>query len=96
MNEEPKRVIGKPFAPGNPGRPKGARNKLGEAFVGAMLTDFEAHGVDVIIKVRTDDPSTYVRVIAGLLPKELTGENGEALFSGITVNFVKPGDRSKS
>ncbi len=97
-NEQPKRVIGRPFEPGNTkglGRPKGSRNKLGEAFVGALLTDFEANGVAAIEKVRADDPSTYVRVIAGLLPKEVTGENGEPLFTGITVSFVKPGECPK-
>lgn len=89
MSDQPKRVVGRPFEPGNPGRPKGARNKLGQAFVGALLKDFEQHGVAVIEQVRIDDPSTYVRTIAGLMPKELTGEDGEALFSGITVNFVR-------
>ena len=96
MDEQPKRVIGRPFLPGQGGRPKGARNKLGEAFVSAILTDFESNGVDAIERVRANDPSTYVRVIAGLLPKEVTGENGEPLFTGITVNFVKPGERPKS
>lgn len=96
MADEPKRVIGRPFKPGEGGRPKGARNKLGEAFVNAMLNDFEAHGNAAIAKVREEDTSTYVRVIAGLLPKEVTGENGEALFSSVTVNFVRPGDKPKS
>jgi hypothetical protein len=31
---------------GNPaGRPKGARNKLGEAFLDALYDDFKVHGV---------------------------------------------------
>lgn len=83
------------FGLGNPGKPKGARHKLGEAFIGAMLTDFEAHGAAAIIKVRESDPSTYIRTIAGILPKEVTGENGDALFTGITVNFVKSGQSVK-
>ena len=57
---------------GNPdGRPKGARNKLGEGFLTAMLDDFADHGADAIAKVREEDPSTYLRVIASILPKEL-------------------------
>lgn len=79
----------KPGHPGGPGRPRGARSRLGEAFINAVLTDFEAHGVGAIEKVRIEDPSTYVRVIAGLLPKEVTGADGEQLFTGITVSFVK-------
>lgn len=77
------------FQPGNSGRPKGSRNKLGEVFVKALLEDFEQHGVNAIEQVRREDASTYLRVVAGLLPKEVTGQDGEALFSGITVSFVK-------
>lgn len=63
------------FKPGNNanprGRPKGARNKLGEAFVEAMLKDFEEHGEAVIQNVRTEKPDQYLKVIASILPKEL-------------------------
>lgn len=66
---------GVPFEPGqsgNPkGRPKGSRNKLGEAFISALHDDFEEHGVAVIAKVRTDKPHEYLKVVASLLPKEL-------------------------
>jgi hypothetical protein len=61
---------GKRFEAGNPGRPKGARNKLGEAFVSALHDDFAEHGVGALAKVREEDPAAYMRVIAGLLPKE--------------------------
>lgn len=74
-NAKEKRVIGKPFQPGqipNPkGRPKGSRNKLGEAFLAAMHEDFEKHGVAVIEKVREEKPDQYLKVIASILPKEL-------------------------
>ena len=56
---------------GNPaGRPKGSRNKLGEAFVEALHDDFNANGVEAITSMRAADPGGYVRVIASLLPKE--------------------------
>jgi hypothetical protein len=38
------------------------------------------------------DPGSYVRTIAGLLPKQVTGEDGEPLFTGIQVSFVKPNE----
>ncbi len=70
-----KQQIGVPFKPrqsGNPaGRTKGARNKLGETFLKALHADFAEHGVTAIQATRTLDPAAYVRVIAGLLPKEL-------------------------
>lgn len=61
-----------PGQSGNPaGRPKGSRNKLGEAFVEAMHSDFMEHGQAVVRQVRTEKPDQYLKVIASLLPKEL-------------------------
>ena len=63
----------KPGQSGNPaGRPKGSRHKLSESFLKALAEDFDQHGVGVLAKVRETDPSTYVRVIAQVLPKEAT------------------------
>lgn len=56
---------------GNGGRPKGARAKLGEAFLSAMQEDFAANGVDAIKTVREEKPDQYLKVIASILPKEL-------------------------
>jgi len=67
------------FKPGNPGRPKGSRNKLGEAFVQALHADFEEHGVAVIQEVRKDKPHEYLKVVASLLPKELKIERVDEL-----------------
>lgn len=62
----------KPGQSGNPsGRPKGARSKLGEAFLEDMLADWEAHGVAAIIDVRTNKPDAYLKVVASILPKDL-------------------------
>jgi len=61
------------FVTGNNGggRPKGSRNKLSEDFVAKLYDDFTAHGEAAIKKCREDSPETYVKVIAGLLPKEM-------------------------
>ena len=59
------------FLPGNnlsKGRPKGARNKLGEQFLEALQEDFEANGVAAIQRVREEKPDAYLKVIASLLP----------------------------
>ena len=62
----------KPGQSGNPaGRPKGSRNKLGEAFLADMLADWEEHGKVVIETVRADKPDAYLKVVASILPKEL-------------------------
>lgn len=59
------------FGPGNPGRPKEARDKISRSFLNALANDFEKHGVKAIESVRKDDPPTYLRVVAGVIPKEI-------------------------
>lgn len=67
-----------PGQSGNPaGRPKGARNKLGEMFLAALHDDFEQNGIAAIVKVREEKPDQYLKVIASLLPKELTLNFGD-------------------
>lgn len=65
----------KPFQPGQSGNPKGrekgSRNKLGEEFIEALQADFKDHGKDAIIKVRTEKPDQYLKVIASIVPKDL-------------------------
>jgi hypothetical protein len=61
------------FVPGNAGggRPRGARSKLGEAFMEALLASFQEHGAATIERVRQEKPEQYLKIIASLLPKEL-------------------------
>ena len=61
----------KPGEVRNPkGRPKGSRNKLSEAFLRDFLGDWEKHGAKAIRLARKKDPVAYLRVAAGLLPKD--------------------------
>jgi hypothetical protein len=73
----------KPGQSGNPaGRPKGARNKLGEEFIQSLYADYQTHGAQVIERVREERPHEYLKVVASLLPKQL--EIKEAPFDGIS------------
>ena len=84
----------KPGHPGGPGRPKGSRNKLSEAFIKALSDDFEKEGMATVEKVRIEKPEAYLNTIGRLMPKlmELSGPDGSEIpFSG-TVTFVKPSD----
>ncbi len=74
--------IGVRFEPGNPGRPKGSRNKLGEDFIKALQQDFEANGVHTIQIVRQERPHEYLKVVASLLPKQI--EVKEGAFDGLS------------
>jgi hypothetical protein len=70
----------KRFEPGNPGggRPRGAKNRLHRAFIDALHDDFQEHGPAAIRICRTEDPTNYLRVIASILPRELTIETAAA------------------
>lgn len=91
-SDQQKRVIGVPFKPGqsgNPaGRPKGARSRLGEAFIDALLDDWNKNGVQAIIDMRDEKPADYVKVIASILPKELSGPDGESLAVPSRIEMV--------
>ena len=57
---------------GNPkGRPKGARNKLGEAFIHDMCEAWQAQGLDAIDRVIEEKPEIFLKVVASQLPKEV-------------------------
>lgn len=57
---------------GNPaGRPKGARSKLQEDFWRDMQAAWNEHGATVITRVIEEDPSTFLKVTASQMPKEV-------------------------
>lgn len=63
--------VGTPFKKGNPGRQKGSRNKLGEAFLDDLYADWQENGKRVIEVVRAEKPDQYLKVVASILPKDL-------------------------
>lgn len=83
------KVRGVPFQKGDDprrsaGRPKGARNKLGEDFIKALQEDFEENGKVAIATVRAEKPDAYLKVIASILPKqaEIKIDNYEHMDDG--------------
>jgi len=57
------------FAPGEGGRPRGAKNRLQGSFIAALAKDFEVHGATIVARCREEKPDQYLRVIAAVLPK---------------------------
>ena len=53
------------------GRAKGAKNRLSHAFLTALAEDFEQHGIETLKIARMEKPVEYIRIVAGLMPKEL-------------------------
>jgi hypothetical protein len=70
------RVIGRPFAKGvsgNPsGRPVGSKTRVNADFLRELADHFEKEGRDAIERMCQEDPSGYVKVVASLLPKDVT------------------------
>lgn len=57
---------------GNPaGRPKGSKHKLSTEFFDNLYADWKEGGVEAIRAAREKDPAAYVRIVAGLMPKEM-------------------------
>ena len=78
----------KPGVSANPkGRPKGSRSKFAEVFLKDFLADWEANGPDVIQNCRLEDPATYLRVAASILPKELNIKEGESVLETLLEQF---------
>ena len=70
---EPRDKLGR-FQTGNiggPGRPRGSRNMLGEAFIADVHADWTKYGGEVLTQVRTSNPGAYLRVVASIIPKDV-------------------------
>lgn len=68
----------KPGQSGNPkGRPRGARNKLSEAFIADLLESWMAQGKKAIADVIDKKPDVYLRVVASLVPKQVKLKTGD-------------------
>jgi hypothetical protein len=64
----------KPFEIENtlsPGRPRGARNKLARRFLEDCLADWEVNGAAAIKIMRREDPVSYCKMMASIVPREL-------------------------
>ena len=73
---------------GNPkGRPKGARNKLSEAFLGDFLNEWEEGGAEALKRVRIFDPATFVKVAASIVPKHLNIDKDDAALESFLDKF---------
>jgi hypothetical protein len=61
-------IGGKP----GPGRPPGARSKLGEEFLEHLRTSWSEHGAAALQRCAVEDPAAFCRIVAGLLPRDVS------------------------
>lgn len=64
--------VGKPFQPGNPGKPKGAKHRLQEDFIKDVQAAWETKGAEALTMMIADKPGDFVKMVASLMPKEAT------------------------
>src|SRR5262245_64134498 len=69
----------RPGQRGGPGRRPGQRNYLTEIALQALGDDFAVHGTAVIEQVRKQEPATYLKIVASLLPRQLQVERSSPL-----------------
>ncbi len=53
-----------------PGRPKGARSKLGEAFLEDLRDVWDEMGIEALRRCAVEEPGQFVRVVASLMPRD--------------------------
>lgn len=65
------------FKAGNPGRPKGSKNKFTEDFWRDIHDAWAEHGRQAILDTLRADPAKFLAVAASMIPKELEVTNRE-------------------
>lgn len=78
---------------GGPGRPRGARSKLGESFLRDLEHDWQEHGAAVLARVRRRSPESYLRSLALLLRPTVTrlelGDDQADAFDGLEIHEIE-------
>jgi hypothetical protein len=61
------------FITGNSGggRPRGARSKLGEAFLEDLRNCWEERGAEALRRCAEEEPAQFCKIVASLMPRDL-------------------------
>jgi len=80
-----------------PGRPRGARNKLGEAFLEDLREAWEQHGATALARCAEEEPGQFCRIVASLLPKDINvnasiGVNAQSVLENFRMAVAALGN----
>lgn len=82
-----------PGRSGNPaGRPKGARSKFSDAFFADVAQVWQEEGMTALKSVAMNDPGTFIRVCASLVPKQFKAELTDQRTLLVELIGAVPGD----
>ena len=56
---------------GGPGRQRGSRAKLGEAFLADLHSEWERSGAEALRKCAETEPTAFVKLVGSLLPAKI-------------------------
>jgi hypothetical protein len=75
---------------GNPnGRPKGSRNKLSQKFYADIEKDWRKYGKKILRQVRELNPSMYLKIIAGLISKDVEDSQDHTTLEDEKQRFMR-------
>ena len=60
-----------------------ARRRLNDAFVRDLIKHWEKHGEKVLDQVARENPGTYIKVMAMLMPREMKIESAHTVIGGL-------------
>lgn len=75
ISKTTRRRIGTAEAEKWTGRPLAAQRHLAASLMAVLTVDFKRHGAGTVTKLRVENPTNYLRLVASLLPKDLDDEN---------------------
>ena len=78
---------------GNPGgSPEATRRAFNKDFLVALARDFQAHGEQVLARVRRESPASYLKVCAMLVPRQMQVEHAGGV-KAMSDQQLEDGDR---
>jgi hypothetical protein len=85
------------FQRGNPGggRPKGSKNKISEDFLQDFHAAWLTHGKAALEKLIEERPSEFVKIAAGLIPKDFHIQQAVAEHPVISIAIDPLSDLAK-
>lgn len=84
------RGLGRPWPRGNPGRPRGSKNKVTRAFREGVLDAYVAlGGAEALADWGREHPTEFYRLCGRLIPHEIVGPNDEPALMPVVIHEIR-------